>query len=153
MYEVPFQDIWKRVLAIVYIINKLRNLSTLKIPCHPKNQVWLSLYTTIWSGILFQAAHIASHCCFLQKLHWASKETYDFFIATLTKIQSINRTHNWAHISYNTSYQAHLKKNVCSSKNGVNCSESQEVSFQKSQKWLASRARSLARTKASMAVT
>ena len=78
MYEVPFQDIWKRVLAIVYI--------------------------------LFQAAHTASHCCFLQKLHWASKETYDFFIATLTKIQSINMTHNWAHISYNTSYQAHLKK-------------------------------------------
>ena len=36
-------------------------------------------------------------------LHWASKETYHFFRATLTKIHSIKINHIWTQISFNTS--------------------------------------------------
>ena len=88
------------------------------------------------------------------KIHWASKETYHFFRAALTKIQSMKINHIWTQFSYNsTPYQAHLKKQkkvVWLSQNGV---KSQEVTFQKSQKLLVSRPRSSARTKASTVVT
>ena len=43
------------------------------------------------------------------EIHWASKETYHFFRATHITIQSIEINHNWAYISYDTPYQAHLK--------------------------------------------
>ena len=45
-------------------------------------------------------------------LHWASKETYHFSRATLIKIQSTTINHNWAQISYSTSYQAHIKNQM-----------------------------------------
>ena len=45
-------------------------------------------------------------------INWASKETYHFFRATLTKIQTIKMNHIWTQISYNTPYQAHLNKQL-----------------------------------------
>ena len=58
-------------------------------------------------------------------------------------------THNWAQISYNTPYQAHLRKQTFARvKMEENAVKSQEVSFQKSQKRLVSRAWGSARTKA-----
>ena len=66
-------------------------------------------------------------------IHWASKETYHFFRATHIKMK----------ISYNSPYQAHLKTiKFAWVKNEQNKVKSQEVIFQKSQKLLASRARS-----------
>ena len=43
-------------------------------------------------------------------IHWASKETYHFFRATCTKIQSIKMNHIWTQISYSTPYWAYLKQ-------------------------------------------
>ena len=43
-------------------------------------------------------------------IHWASKETYHFFRATLTKTQSIKMNHISTQFSYSTPYQAHFKK-------------------------------------------
>ena len=36
-------------------------------------------------------------------IHWASKETYHFFGATLTKLHSNKMNHIWTQISFNTS--------------------------------------------------
>ena len=77
-------------------------------------------------------------------IHWASKETYHFFGATLTKIHSINMNHIhiWTQINYSIPYQAHLKKQtVCFSQKEVKWGE---ITFQKSHKLLVSRARSSA---------
>ena len=61
---------------------------------------------------------------------------------------------NWAQISYSSPYQAHLKKQTFDwVKKEWNKVKLQEAIFQKSQKLLASRARSSARTIASTAVT
>ena len=66
-----------------------------------KSQRWLYHITQwYWNNSLFQ---------YWAYIHWASKETYHFFRATHIKIQSIRMNHNWAYISYNTPYQAHLK--------------------------------------------
>ena len=90
------------------------------------------------------------HC----DIHWASKETYHFFRATLIKIQSIKMNHNWTQISYSTPYQAHLKNQMFDwVKRERHKVISQEVIFQNSQKLLASRARGSTRTIASAAVT
>ena len=45
----------------------------------------------------------------LQNIHWASKETYHFFRATLTKIHYIKINHIETQISYSSPYEAHLK--------------------------------------------
>ena len=87
--------------------------------------------------ILFISFH-----SYILYIHWASKETYYFFRATLTKIQSNKVNHDWAYISYNTPCQAHLKIMFVWIKKEWNKVKSQEVIFQKSQKLLASRTRS-----------
>ena len=42
-------------------------------------------------------------------IHWASKETYHFFRATITKIHFIKINHIWTQISYCSPNESHLK--------------------------------------------
>ena len=58
-------------------------------------------------------------------MHWASKETYHFFRATLTKIHFIKINHIKAQISYDSPYEAHLKN--------------QRVAFAKTEKYAMNR--------------
>ena len=71
-------------------------------------------------------------------VHRASKETYRFFRATLTKIHHIKMNHLWAQISYSPLHEAHLKnQRVAVVKKEKNVVKLQKVIFQKSQKQLA----------------
>ena len=96
---------------------------------------------------VFQAFFFHSWCCIhiTVELHWASKETYHFFRATLTKIHCIKINHIWTQISYSYPYLAHLKKKKRFAwvKKETNAVKSQEVSFPNSQKLFASRPGSL----------
>ena len=75
------------------------------------------------------------------------QKKHHFFWATLTKIQSIKINHYCSQISYTTSYQAHPKKQTFVwVKEEQNKVKLQEIIFQKSQKLLASRARTIAST-------
>ena len=70
-------------------------------------------------------------------IHWASKETYHFFIATPTKIHHIKINHIWTLISYSTPYETHLKyQRVAFVKKDKNVVKLQKVICQKSQKLL-----------------
>ena len=48
-------------------------------------------------------SHLRVELMLEMEIHWASKETYHFFRATLTKIHSIKINHIWTQISFNTS--------------------------------------------------
>ena len=81
---------------------------------------------------------LASRFALLRNVHWASKETYHFFRATLTKNHCIKINHIYTQIGYSSPYEAHLKnKTVAFAKKEKNAMKSQKVTFQKSQKLLA----------------
>ena len=67
------------------------------------------------------------------QLHWASKETYHFFKATLTKIHRIKINHIWTQISYYSSpHEAHLKnQRVAFVKKREKCGEIAKGHFSK----------------------
>ena len=71
------------------------------------------------------------------QIHWASKETYHFFRATLTKIHRININHIWTQISYSFPHEAHLKNQMVASVKKEKNVKLQKVIFQKSHKLLA----------------
>ena len=82
---------------------------------------------------------IVNHMDFLliSVLYWASKETYHFFRATLTKIHHIKINHIWTQISYNSPREAHLKnQRIAFVKKEKNPVKSPRLIFQKSQKLL-----------------
>ena len=54
-------------------------------------------------------------------IHWASKENYHFFRATLTKIYRIKINHKLD--TDNTPYETHLKTQIFLRPNGEKCSE------------------------------
>ena len=65
-------------------------------------------------------------------IHWASKETYHFFRAMLTKIHRIKMNHIWTQISYGSPHDAHLKnKMVAFVKKEKNAVKLQNVIFSK----------------------
>ena len=69
-------------------------------------------------------------------IHWAWKETYRFFRATLTKIRRIKMNHIWTQKGYSSPHEAHLKKKnqrVAIVKKEKNAVKLQKVIFQKSQ--------------------
>ena len=81
---------------------------------------------TVTNSIMF---HIV--LCFTN-IHWASKETYHFFRATRTKIQSIKINHIWTQISYSSRHKAHLKnQRVAFAKKEKKCGEIAKGNFSK----------------------
>ena len=61
-------------------------------------------------------------------IHWASKETYNFFRVTLTKIHSNKLDHNWTKFVLLSIFE---NANVCSSKKGEKCGEIAKGNFSK----------------------
>ena len=71
-------------------------------------------------------------------IHWASKETYHFFRATLTKIHCIKIDNIQTQISYNSHYDTHQKNfKISFAIKEKNVTKLLKVTFQKSQKLLA----------------
>ena len=89
-------------------------------------------------GTNWQTGDINMFDACVDNLHWASKETYPFFRATLTKIHNIKVNHIWTEITYYSSHDAHLKnQRVAFVKKEKNAVKSQKVFKKKSQNLLA----------------
>ena len=79
-------------------------------------------------GTNWQTGDINMFDACVDNLHWASKEIYHFFRATLTKIH-IKVNHIWTEISY-SSHDAHLKnQRVAFVKKEKNAVKLQKVSM------------------------
>ena len=122
-------------------------------PWHFNGQaVLLNIYLFSWKGMYrYMYSHTvcneiwndASDNNLTQSVHvhWASKETYHFFRAMLTKIHGIKINHIWTQISYSSPHEAHPKfKGLLLSKREKIEVKAQKVIFQKSQKLLTERA-------------
>ena len=77
--------------------------------CQPVGE---SEWTLLWRHFLYlhrvHWPHLSDKC---EYIHWASKETYHFFRAMLTKIHHIKMNYIWTQISYTCSspHEAHLE--------------------------------------------
>ena len=77
----------------------------------------------------------------VSEIHWASKETYHLFMATLTQIHCTKINNIWAQISFNSSLiRISEKHKIISCQKDENAVKSRKVIFRKSQKLLTERA-------------